>query len=1219
MFKKLINLLMLGTLVVSLFLAGLVFLFDTIEERKGLIEQFGSKMVGQRVSSEAIISTWRNGNPQLLIRGLTVESSSFDTPDLKVDELAIDVSWSSLLRFWPKIELATINGLSLRIESLPMGGVRIGGWLIPPREDRQPPERFLRWIADQSGIFASDSDIEWRNSDGEVERYTDVSLVYALENDYRVLHGVLASPEGDLLIRSEFLGNPFESASDWQGEFVIAAVGVSANDTSSGISMSSRSGLGLLRIPQIDLPHLRDLMVIAGVLPKLGIWMQQADAKGLLQDFELRFTGDVLDLDSWDASASITGISFDATETSPAGNNLAARLQINSQGGLISLDSQNVSIRWPHRIAGGVDIDQLKAELLWNVVGSKAQIRVSDGQALAEQGSIKNFEAAIMFADGGADGDISMKFDIPDISVIKDFVPLHLSGKTHDWFAQAFPTGALKNGQLGYRGPISIDAVRSSTGDLSASADAINVVVDYGGARNWPPIRQADARLSLVQDRLVADPSKATIYQSEFQSGQVVLENLFERGGRVLSIREAEIKGPTEDALQFLLEGPLFDEGNRPELDMVAHTGEYMTRFSAELPLTNLNASTVSGFGEVTQANLTLPLGTTADGVKAAVKYTQESVTGSGEIESYLGGRAAFSVETLANGRPPEVQLNAGGRLVPAYLAGILGEPLANSLAGETDWQGTMNFDSGPVRMRIESDLIGLIIALPEPVYKGAGELRPLAADIEFARVGGLTKVRYDVGENLRGVLNTRANGDEVVFESGDLVYGQQPLMEDFPVGGLGVRIEADEIDLDPWLDYMIWVSEGWPEIEGEASSFVSALHRVTLAGQKVRLFDKQLGRMNLIGQSMDGLHWAIDAIGDSLEGQLEAAPANEAPFYIADFKFLDWPASEPDVGTEVDDLKPYEYPIISIHADDFRFDGRELGELNIVARPEGESWNIARLDMIQPALTILATGVWELSGAGLTQTTLDFLATTPESGEALSALGLGDFLDGGGLDLEGTARWSGPPSAYSVPNLDATYRLAANKGKLVGVDPKAGRLLGLLNLNSLSRRLRLDFSDVFSNGFAFDNLGSEGTIYEGNLAVQEFYVVGPSAYIESQGRIGIADEDYDLELVVSPQLGSNIALLSALANPAAGAMIFIAQRLFEDQLNDALRYSYTITGNWSEPDFNRTKIEPEIPLESEAITDGGIVGEATDSQVEEVYNSVIEQSENPEAEAMLQ
>ena len=1213
MLRKLINLLMCTLLVASAVVAGVVLVFDNIESRKGLIERFATQLVGQPVSSEALISTWKNGNPQLLIRGLQVESSDFATPDLRVEELAIDVSWVSLLRFWPKIELAAISGLSLRIESLPLGGVKVGGWLIPPKEDRKPPAKFLRWIADQSDIFAIDSSIEWRNSSGEIERYTDINLVYTLKNKHRLLRGVLRSVEGDLLVRSEFFGNPFESASDWQGEFIIVAAGVGANDTSSGFSMSSRSGSGLIRIPRIDFPHLRDLLVIAGVLPKLSIWMQQADSKGILQDFEVRFTGDVLDLDSWEATAKIIDISFKATDNSPAGNNLDARLQVTSKGGLISLDAKNVSLSWPQRLTGIIDFEQVKAELLWNIIDDKAQFRVSNAQAWAKQGSIKNFDAAILLEDGAAEGNVSMQFGIPDVSIIKDFIPLHLSEKVHAWFDTAFPTGTLKNGQLNYRGPISVAAVRSNIGELSVSADAFDVGVDYGRVQNWPPITEASARLSLLQDRLVVTPSKGSIYQSEFKSGHVVLEKLFKPGGQILSIREAEISGPTEDALQFLLEGPLFDESNRPDIDIIAHTGEYTTRFTAELPLADINASTVNGVGEVEQASLTMPLGTNADGVNVLVEFTQDSVTGSGAIESYLGGPASFSIETLVRGRPLEVQANASGRVSPAYLSTILGEPLANSLAGETNWQGTMNFDPGPVRMRIESDLIGLIIALPEPVYKGSAELLPLRADIEFARGGELTTVRYDVGENLRGVLNTRSSGDAVLFESGDLVYGQQPLMEDFPVGGLGMRIEADEIDLDPWLDYMIWVSDRWPELDGEVSSFVNALHRVTLSGQKVRLFDKQLGRMNLTGLSMDGLHWAIDAVGDSLEGQIEAAPANEAPFYIADFKFLDWPASEPDVGSDVDDLKPYEYPIVSIHADDFSFDGRDLGELNIVARPEGESWNIARLDMIQPALTILATGVWELLGKGQTQTTLDFLATTPESGMALSTLGLGDFLDGGGLDVEGTAKWFGPPSAYSVPNLEATYRLAATKGKLVGVDPKAGRLLGLLNLNSLSRRLRLDFSDVFSNGFVFDNLGSEGTIYEGNLAVQEFYVVGPSAYIESQGRIGIVDEDYDLELVVSPQLGANIVLLSALTNPAAGAMIFIAQRLFKDQLNKALRYSYTVTGNWNEPEFSRTKIEPEIPTENEAGVDEAVVGGS-----EEIFDGVLEQQKNTEAEAML-
>ena len=68
--------------------------------------------------------------------------------------------------------------------------MKVVGWLIPPKEDRKPPARFLRWIADQSDIFAIDSSIEWRNSSGEIERYTDINLVYTLKNKHRLLRGV---------------------------------------------------------------------------------------------------------------------------------------------------------------------------------------------------------------------------------------------------------------------------------------------------------------------------------------------------------------------------------------------------------------------------------------------------------------------------------------------------------------------------------------------------------------------------------------------------------------------------------------------------------------------------------------------------------------------------------------------------------------------------------------------------------------------------------------------------------------------------------------------------------------------------------------------------------------------------------------------------------------------------------------------------------------------
>jgi len=55
------------------------------------------------------------------------------------------------------------------------------------------------------------------------------------------------------------------------------------------------------------------------------------------------------------------------------------------------------------------------------------------------------------------------------------------------------------------------------------------------------------------------------------------------------------------------------------------------------------------------------------------------------------------------------------------------------------------------------------------------------------------------------------------------------------------------------------------------------------------------------------------------------------------------------------------------------------------------------------------------------------------------------------------------------------------------------------------------------------------------------------------------------MEVHVSPELGGNLALLSALANPAAGAVVFLTQQLFKDDLRKSNFRSFRALGSWEE------------------------------------------------------
>ena len=118
---------------------------------------------------------------------------------------------------------------------------------------------------------------------------------------------------------------------------------------------------------------------------------------------------------------------------------------------------------------------------------------------------------------------------------------------------------------------------------------------------------------------------------------------------------------------------------------------------------------------------------------------------------------------------------------------------------------------------------------------------------------------------------------------------------------------------------------------------------------------------------------------------------------------------------------------------------------------------------------------------------------------------------------------------------------------------------------------------DRFGKGLVFDRMKTEGIFDGGDIVLKEFFILSPSVYVEANGKIGLEREVYDLDMLVSPQLGGNVALLAAISNPAAGAVVWLVDRIFKNQLNKVIVYRYKIAGPWSAPTINRAiRNEPD-------------------------------------------
>jgi uncharacterized protein YhdP len=190
------------------------------------------------------------------------------------------------------------------------------------------------------------------------------------------------------------------------------------------------------------------------------------------------------------------------------------------------------------------------------------------------------------------------------------------------------------------------------------------------------------------------------------------------------------------------------------------------------------------------------------------------------------------------------------------------------------------------------------------------------------------------------------------------------------------------------------------------------------------------------------------------------------------------------------------------------------------------------------------------------------------DAGRLLDRFGFSKVVRGGKGKMVGELNWKGLPFSLDVPSLSGQFNLEIASGQFLKVDPNAAKLLGVLSLQSLPRRLALDFRDVFSEGFAFDGIAGDATIARGIVKTDNFKMRGVSATVVMDGTADIARETTNLHVAIIPEINAGAAsIVYGLAvNPVIGLGTFLAQLFLREPLMRAFTYEYQITGAWKDP-----------------------------------------------------
>jgi len=547
-------------------------------------------------------------------------------------------------------------------------------------------------------------------------------------------------------------------------------------------------------------------------------------------------------------------------------------------------------------------------------------------------------------------------------------------------------------------------------------------------------------------------------------------------------------------------------------------------------------------------------------------KRTNNSDALSGSGRFVLLGKSG---EVLLSGRPDAFVLEISGGMDAKALDRIIPRLPKSILTGSANWQATLDERPGQVFFKLNSDLKGVSLDLPAPFGKGHSDALPLLVRIN-RKAPNASAVLTGYLDSVLAFTALIPASDKEEIKRVAIKLGSKESPSLPSTNGIQLSGDLVNLDIDAWKK--ILRSHPIASATHERTSMSDLPIYFDMKTQKASFGRYRLGAHHVVGQySSAGM--TFESHGSNLEGTIEWS--SEGPGHLnakLDQLIL---RSDPLLATgktlaldPSDD--PRQLPIFDLKAGKVDFDQRQIGQVEMHAEPDTGGWKISKLTITQPHGLLQAQGNWTLR-AGQTHTTMSGEIQSSDTGLFLQDLGYPKALARGKTSLHAQLDWPGDPGDFVVANLNGSMELNSQSGQFLTVEPGVGRLIGLLSLQSLPRRITLDFRDIFSEGFAFDSLAGHIDVKQGVLSTQNLKMKGPAASVVISGKASVVSETAEMNVKVSPAVGNSVSFASTLVGgPVVGAATYLLQRLLSNPIDQLLTYDYQVTGPWEDPKVNR-------------------------------------------------
>ena len=479
----------------------------------------------------------------------------------------------------------------------------------------------------------------------------------------------------------------------------------------------------------------------------------------------------------------------------------------------------------------------------------------------------------------------------------------------------------------------------------------------------------------------------------------------------------------------------------------------------------------------------------------------------------------------------------------------------------------------------IESNLQETQLNLPRPYNK----VQQVKVPLKIAVMGQLEHSNFNAsyGDELSfyGVLDH----DTSHFSRAHIVLGNEKML--LPTDGFHITTQLAQADFNVWQPLISDIIDTVSAVEAtkspkglveKSSSLFPTPERIRGSITQVDLLGQTLNNVSF--NLLDKTHWwLLELNAKEIRSRIKFYPdwLEQGVDINADFIHLTTNIkhhigknTQKTISSSLTDDNVFEnMPKINLHCDHCQIDELNLGQVNLSLTRRGQDViEIEHFNAKRDQAQFNLAGQWQKNDkVNMTSVTANLSLKDIEY--ELDQLGYGSIIRDSGGKLNVDLNWQGGPHDINVTNINGELNAIIDDGYLAEVSDKA-RIFSVLSLQSIVRKLTLDFRDIFSDGMFYKNMKGDYHIKEGVLYTDNTRMNGTAGNLYIKGNTSFVTNTLDYKMSYKPNLTSSLPVLAWIAtlNP----MVFLAGVAIDQVITSQVvsELDFELTGSVNEPNF---------------------------------------------------